>query len=149
MAQEIERKFLLKRFPYELYPYKPRVNVKQGYLSVDPNYEVRITSRLYLTSKVGAGLSRTEINTKITQENFDILWPLTDGKRVEKIRHFYPLNNGTLLAEIDEYVGANQGLITVEVEFPNEEEANLFSPPDWFGEEVTFEKKYKNAQLAK
>ena len=36
----------------------------------------------------------------------------------------------------------------VEVEFNSLEEAEAFIPPAWFGEEVTGNKQYSNAQLA-
>ena len=35
-----------------------------------------------------------------------------------------------------------------EVEFPSEEEANDFQPPEWFGEDVTFSGQYHNSALA-
>ena len=34
-----------------------------------------------------------------------------------------------------------------EVEFASIEEAERFVAPDWFGEDVTFEAKYKNSNL--
>ena len=39
-------------------------------------------------------------------------------------------------------------LLLAEVEFPSEEEANSFPPPDWFGEDVTFSSKYHNSTLS-
>ena len=38
-------------------------------------------------------------------------------------------------------------LVIVEVEFASLEEAGAFTPPTWFGEEVTGNKQYSNAQL--
>lgn len=40
-------------------------------------------------------------------------------------------------------------LLLAEVEFETEEEANNFTPPEWFGEDVTFSGKYHNNQLSK
>lgn len=40
-------------------------------------------------------------------------------------------------------------LLLAEVEFETEEEANIFTPPEWFGEDVTFSGKYHNSQLSK
>ena len=74
--------------------------------------------------------------------------PLTVGKQVEKKRQFYGLKNG-LIAELDTYLGKNAGLMTVEVEFPSEEAAHNFIPPDWFGEDVSDVLEYKNSLLAK
>ena len=39
-------------------------------------------------------------------------------------------------------------LMLVEVEFDSEDAANSFSPPDWFGEDVTFSGKYHNSYLS-
>ena len=33
-------------------------------------------------------------------------------------------------------------------EFPNKEKANSFEVPSWFGEEITYDKSYKNKNLA-
>jgi CYTH domain-containing protein len=39
--------------------------------------------------------------------------------------------------------------MNVEVEFPDEKTALLFTPPDWFGQEVTQDKRYTNGSLSK
>jgi adenylate cyclase len=39
-------------------------------------------------------------------------------------------------------------LISAEVEFSNEAESNEFIPPQWLGQEVTDDKRYKNQSLA-
>jgi CYTH domain-containing protein len=93
-------------------------------------------------------LSREEHIIPISQEAFDALWVLTEGKRVEKARYFIDTCNG-YVAELDIYKGSNDGLVSVEVEFPNEEEAKAFVPPFWFGREVTGESAWKNSVLAK
>ena len=36
-----------------------------------------------------------------------------------------------------------------EVEFQDEDSANAFVPPDWFGEDVTFSSKYHNSTLSR
>jgi len=36
----------------------------------------------------------------------------------------------------------------VEVEFPSEEEAEAFEAPDWFGQDVSLDVRFKNAALA-
>jgi CYTH domain-containing protein len=36
-----------------------------------------------------------------------------------------------------------------EVEFETREEAEAFTAPDWFGEDVTFTGEYQNSQLSK
>ena len=39
-------------------------------------------------------------------------------------------------------------LVLAEVEFPTEQEANAFTPPDWFIEDVTFSPLYHNSFLS-
>ena len=50
--------------------------------------------------------------------------------------------------ELDVYEGSLAGLVVAEVEFETTEESQRFSPPDWFGKEVTEDKYYKNSHLA-
>lgn len=66
---------------------------------------------------------------------------------IEKYRIKIPLDN-QLVAELDLYNGKLEGLITVEVEFPNEEELKRFSKPNWFGENLD-KKIFSNANLSK
>ncbi len=53
-----------------------------------------------------------------------------------------------LTVEMDVFEGAYEGLILAEVEFPTEEAALAFTPPDWFGRDVTFTGEYSNSRLA-
>lgn len=46
------------------------------------------------------------------------------------------------------YEGELAGLVVAEVEFLSEEESEKFIAPDWFGADVTDDKKYKNKNLA-
>ena len=40
-------------------------------------------------------------------------------------------------------------LIMAEVEFESEEEALAFTPPEWFSEDVTNDKRYHNSNMSK
>ena len=53
------------------------------------------------------------------------------------------------MAELDIYYGELEGLITVETEFKSEKEANEFIVPNWYGKEITYDKRYKNKNLAR
>ena len=100
----------------------------------------------YLTVKQGSGLSRNEVEIAITEPQFDALWTLTAGKRVEKTRYDYQ-DSGSLI-EIDVYTGDLSPLMVAEVEFTNENESRVYAVPAFFGAEVTEDKSYKNASLA-
>ena len=58
-----------------------------------------------------------------------------------------PLEN-ELVIELDVFEGDLSPLILAEVEFPDEESANSFTAPEWFGEDVTFSGKYHNSYLS-
>ena len=70
------------------------------------------------------------------------------SKEIKKIRYYLPLTDG-LTAELDVYGGFLKGLVTVEVEFRSIAGSENFEVPSWFGEEITYDKQYKNKNLAK
>ena len=152
---EIERKFLLTEFPAEKVSETQRI--EQGYLAAGagppsfPAVSLRLRrkdgSTTFLTIKVGSGVARTEVELALTPGQFEALWPLTEGHRLNKTRHRLPLSPGTF-AEVDIYEGSLRGLSTVEVEFSSESEAETFRPPAWFGKEVTADPRYRNWALA-
>jgi CYTH domain-containing protein len=90
---------------------------------------------------------RVEEEIPLEAARFDALWPLTEGRRLEKVRHLIRLERG-LTAELDVYGGVLAGLLTAEIEFPSEAAARDFSPPPWLGEEVTGDRTYANQNLA-
>ncbi len=149
MAFEIERKFLVNDLPSELDCY-PHSEIIQGYLMItDNDVEIRVRKkggRCYHTVKSGTGLVRKEVEKEITEQQFFDHWPLTKGKRIEKVR--YEIEYEDVLIELDIYSGELEGLVVAEVEFENEEESDHFVAPEWFGEEVTLEERYKNKNLA-
>jgi adenylate cyclase len=149
-GQELERKFVLSGIPFELSGYAAS-EIRQGYLSIDPDgSEVRVRQRgprHSLTVKRGAGIVRDEEELDLDDEAFGRLWPLTEGRRVEKTRYEIPASDG-LLIELDVYAGQLEGLITAEVEFSSDAEAERFLAPDWLGREVTEDAAYKNRRLA-
>jgi CYTH domain-containing protein len=148
MASEIERKWVVTDVP-RTDAWDPGVRLWQGYLARDGEVEVRIRAageRRVLTVKGGRGMTRTEVELDIDGDAWDALWPLTEPRRIEKVRHRVAVEGGT--AEVDVYEGGLAGLCTVEVEFASADEADAFRPPSWFGEEVTGDEAWSNAALA-
>jgi CYTH domain-containing protein len=142
---EIERKFKVEALP-ESWPV-PGSTIRQGYLSVEP-VEIRIRAEddaRELTVKSLGGLSRVEVGLPLTAEQFDELWPLVIAS-LEKARHRVELDGA--VAEVDVYGGKLDGLVVAEVEFSSEEDAVGFAPPDWFGDEITEDSRFRNAALA-
>lgn len=66
---------------------------------------------------------------------------------IRKSRYCLPCGPCTI--ELDIFDPPLSPLVVAEVEFPTEEEALAFRPPDWFGEEVTYDRAYSNASLSK
>jgi adenylate cyclase len=147
-GREIERKFLLDRLPDEVRRH-PGEHVRQGYLALDGDTEVRVRMKgedRTLTVKRGRGRVRVEEAFELDKRQARSLWALTDGRRLEKTRRRVPL--GGLTADVDEYLGDLGGLLVAEVEFSDEAAADRFDPPDWFGHEVTAQDEFGARRLA-
>lgn len=144
---EIERKYLIKSLPENLSSYSFHL-IEQGYLCTNPVVRVRREDDSYYMTYKGAGLmSREEYNLPLNKEAYDHLIKKADGNIITKKRWLIPIDHG-LTIELDIFEGCFDGLIIAEVEFDSEAEANDFTPPDWFGEDVTFSSKYHNSTLS-
>ena len=147
---EIERKFLLARRP-DL-DAGAGEEIEQGYLALaddEGGAEVRVRRTpvgRWLTIKAGSGRTRAEEEIELDHERCEALWALTEGRRLTKSR--YRLPHGELEIEVDLYSGDLTGLEVAEVEFPDEDAADAFEPPGWFGDEVTGQRAYLNETLA-
>jgi len=150
LVSEIERKFRVSHLP-DLGPdVAPGAALRQGYVAIDGEVEVRVRSEdgdCTLTVKGGSGLVRTEVDVPIDTARFDELWVLAGERTIEKTRHRIPL--GDLVAELDVYGGRLAGLAVVEVEFASVDRADGFEPPPWFGAELTGTPGWSNAALAR
>ena len=128
---EVERKFIVKELPTELDRF-PSDRISQGYAAIgEAGLEVRLRRRgdnTTLTVKKGLGRTRREEEIGLGPEQFQRLWPLTEGRRVEKVRHLIPAGDG-LTIELDSYMEELDGLATAEVEFDSEAGADAFEPP--------------------
>lgn len=149
MGVEIERKFVLSE-PPAAFADAPSERIEQGYLAVtDDGIEVRVRrrgERTLLTIKQGVGERRLEAEIDIPAATFEALWPLTEGRRVEKRRSLLERDGQTI--ELDVYAGELDGLVVAEIEFESEQASAAFEPPDWLEHEVTGDERYANQQLA-
>lgn len=150
MAQEIERKFLVKDDSYRAMAYSSS-RIKQGYICSMRGRTVRIRIRDgkgYLTIKGpsnASGTSRYEWERELSLEEAEELMRLCEPGMIDKTR--YLVKAGDHVFEVDEFYGENQGLVVAEVELKSENEA--FLRPDFLGEEVTGQVKYYNSFLMK
>lgn len=145
---EIERKYLVNTLPEHLENYPCRI-LEQGYLNTSPVVRIRRDNEKYeLTYKSAGLMSRQEYNLPLDQESYEHLLTKIDGRLIKKKRYMIPLFSG-LTAELDIFEEDLAPLQLVEVEFQTEEQANTFTVPDWFGEDVTFSGKYHNSYLSR
>lgn len=146
---EVERKFLVSN-PPELTGLKSE-EILQGYIRTASDCaEVRVRqkgSKYFQTIKSDGGLTRSEVEIEISKEQFDSLWAATEGRRLKKTRYEIPYEGLTI--EMDVYGGGLTGLVVTEVEFVSEDESRSFTPPTWFGREVTNDRAFRNKNLAK
>ena len=147
--EEIERVFKVRQVPKNIEQY-PSENIVQGYLAIDvTGAEVRlrkIGDRYFETFKGSGRLQRRELEIALSQDQFNTLWPATEGRRIEKIR--YQIDEGGQKIELNVFWGNLESLVLAEVEFPSREKSEEFKPPDWFGDEVTEDIRFKNQNLA-
>lgn len=146
-ALEIERKYLIKQLPFSLEEFVCQ-HIEQAYLNTEPVIRIRRQDEeYYLTYKSKGLMIREEYNLPLTKEAYLHLLPKADGNVISKKRYRIPLS-ASLTAELDVFCPPFDPLILVEVEFPDEESAKGFLPPDWFGPEVTFSTSYHNSTLS-
>lgn len=144
---EIERKFLVNQLPENLEKY-PHTHIKQWYITSKPAVRLRDRDGKYtFTAKSKGHMVRQEFEMELSKEEFENLFAKVSTHAIDKVRYEIDLGN-KLTAELDVFAGKHEGLHLVEVEFDSEEIANAFTPPQWFGEDVTADAQYKNNNLA-
>ncbi len=145
---ELEQGWLVGELPADLKKVK-RSEITQAYFDdyidengikprdtrvrkIDDNYE--FTVKYYAGSEKETG-QLIEKTRKIDKDEYIELVKKAN-KKVVKTRYYYPLENG-LSAEIDVYRNQHDGINIVEVEFSSLSKLNNFTPPKWFGKEIT------------
>ena len=150
MAQEIERKFLVKSEDFKREASK-ETRIIQGYLSSVPERTVRVRvkgEKGYITVKgVGSesGASRFEWEMEIPVKDVEDLLKICEPGVIYKTRYEIKAVEHTF--EVDEFYGDNNGLVVAEIELKSESE--VFVKPHWLGEEVTGDTRYYNSMLMK
>ena len=150
MAQEIERKFLVKNNDFKEESFN-QTKIVQGFLSTVPERTVRIRikgDQGFVTVKgIGneSGASRFEWEKEISVQDAIDLLKISEPGVINKIR--FNVKSGNHTFEVDEFYGENKGLIIAEVELDAEDEE--FIKPKWLGEEVTGQVRYYNSMLMK
>ena len=144
---EIERKFTIKELPDDLDRY-PVKSLEQAYMNTDPVIRIRKEDdNYYLTYKGSGMLAREEYNLPLNKESYDHLLPKCDGNVISKKRYLIPFGKYTI--ELDVFDAPFAPFIIAEVEFETKEEAESFTPPAWFLEDVTYNREYHNSNLSR
>lgn len=158
---EIEKKYLVKQLPHNLDDYLCH-HIEQGYLNHHPVVRLRKLDHDYILTYKSRQLFKTtprvaipenvnaheEVELPLTKEAYLHLLSKVDHNIITKTRYDIPLY-GDYMAELDIFSGKLEGLIVVEVEFRDPLQASLFVKPSWFGEDVTADQSYGNANLSK
>lgn len=146
MAQEIERKFLVRDLSWR--DQAQGSLLRQGYISDRDGQVVRVRregEEAWLTIKSKTtGISRGEWEYPIPVHDAEqLLNQVCLQPILEKYR--YRLHINGLVWEIDEFLGLNAPLIVAEVELESEDQS--FEKPEWLGQEVSHDRRYANAAL--
>lgn len=154
---EIERKFTIKKLPENLEQYTKK-EIEQAYLCRKPTLRVRKSNEEYILTyklKLEPEKSETvtarcneEVELPLTQKAYEHLKEKADGQVISKTRYIIPIENNRNI-ELDVFHGYLEGLVFAEIEFDSEEAAASCQIPDWFEEDVTFDRRYSNAVMSK
>lgn len=149
---EIEKKFLVELLPENLADYDVW-EIEQYYLCAEPTIRIRKKNDQYiLTYKSHVPMTEDslcvaeETELPLTEEAFSHLREKCDGQGIIKTRYRLPYRQWTI--ELDVFHGKYDGFYLAEVEFATVEESRTFTPPDWFGREVSGDYHYANSYLA-
>lgn len=147
MANEIEVKFLVGSPAWKTQAGSPR-SLRQGYLAVTANLEVRVRADEnagWITIKsTDAGRRRSEHEYAIPLAEANELLDMCPEASLSKTR--WLLNDSGNIWEIDEYDGRLADLVVAELELADEN--IVFGRPDWLGTEVTHDSRFRNRALA-
>ena len=156
---EIERVFLLNRLP-DLPASALKYRLIQGYLPkpTEADGENPVEGRLRKTIKSdgstiythtikrGLGLIRQETERKISQQEFQKLWPGTEGRRLTKTRYF--VKEDDQLWAVDDFENLDVVMAEIELAEPD----SPITLPDWLKacliREVTEEPAFRSYFLA-
>lgn len=145
---EIERKFIPKYLPERLMQY-PYHEIEQGYLCTDPTVRIRkMDDSYFLTYKSCGMMAHEEYEMPLTEESYLHLRGKADGLLITKRRYVIPFGESYHI-ELDIFHGSHEGVTLAEVEFPSIQEAESFIPPEWLGEDVTYDSRYHNSEMSK
>tara|TARA_Y100000748_G_C15265616_1_gene398553 strand:+ start:186 stop:653 length:468 start_codon:yes stop_codon:yes gene_type:complete len=146
MPLEIEKKFLVLNDSFKNKSYKS-INIIQGYIFSSDSKVLRVwitPKKSKISIKSGSNIIRNEFEYEIPSKDAQDLLLLSKGYVIYKTRYLIKFEG--FIWEVDVFQKENKGLIVAEIEL--EQENQKFIKPRWLGEEISFNKKYYNCNLA-
>ncbi|GGD86466.1 hypothetical protein GCM10011390_01360 [Aureimonas endophytica] len=147
MRFEIERKFLVKDHSWRpsAISWRP---LRDGLISQSEGSKVRVRiddAAAWLTVKgKRLGIARPEYEYEIPIDDAEnLIRNVCTGHLIEKTRHFVP--HGADMWIVDTFHGRLEGLVWAEIEL--EDEGQTFARPNWLGDEVTGDPRFRHSTL--
>lgn len=149
MALEIERKFQVRGDGWKRHVVRAR-RLRQAYLTKNDRISIRVRidgeEAATLTIKTArTGIERHEYEFAIPVAEANELMKHCEGSVISKVRHI--VRNGGFNWEVDVFDGDNSGLVIAEIELDRAD--RIIELPHWIGKEVTDDRRFYNADLAK
>ena len=155
---EIERKYLIKKMPENIEQYEKK-EIEQGYLNRKPVLRIRKSNDDYiLTYKMKKApedgnnnpLINEEIEAELTESAYIHLKEKVDNNIISKTRYIIPYHadDSDYRIEMDVFHGCLEGLVFAEVEFESVEASENFTKPEWFGKDVSGDRRFRNGFLS-
>ena len=145
MPLEIERKFFIQNEGWKASCTR-RIHIRDGLIATENGRKVRVRiadDRATLAVKgQESGFTRAEYEYDIPRTDAEEMLRMCDY-RAEKTRHIVP--HAGSIWQVDVYEGILSGIVIAELEMSNEGQA--FDLPNWIGEDVTDNPKYKKANM--
>ena len=147
MHLEIERKFLITHEGWRP-SVQTELHLRDGLIADDGGRKVRVRicdgSGSLTIKGVRRGLARSEFTYDLPLHEAEGLLRTMCGERViEKVRYLVPHEGFTW--SVDVYGGVLDGVVIAEIEL--QFESQEFGRPDWIGEEVTGDPRYRKVNL--
>lgn len=142
-----QRRFLVNDVP----PLPPRCSkVVIGHLAIDRPVTVWIEdagpeNRMLIVAPHTDPLGH-DLKVRLDDDAFDAAWPSSSGRRVHKTR--YVLEASGHVVQLCVFSKELQGLMVVTANFESVDAARSFEPPDWFGREISDDRRYLDVLLA-
>lgn len=135
---EKERVFLVKELPKDINKFKPIPISVGDFFESNSKDALKIKQKgdkYYLIKKeTNTARERVENVIDIKQGEYNSLVKCAVQFH-RKNRYLYPYKKYEL--EVDQYLDQLDGYVRAEVEFVNDEDMINFTPPEWFGDEIT------------